>query len=188
MTGKPDQPRFRFTRDVAYLAVIAALLALSGQLWYEGRYLPSREVSVYYNQETELNREVIRAIQDARAYVYFAIYTFTRQDIKNALLAAKYRGLEVRGVTDAEQARDVESQRKIVSELRAAGIPVAEDDHSGIMHLKVLVTDRSYVSGSYNWTTSATDSNDEVLEVGTDPSVRSSYERVILRLLDSYGN
>lgn len=188
MTQKPDQPKFRFTRDVAYLAVITALLALSGQLWYGSRYLPSREVRVYYSQETELNREVIRATQDAQQYVYFAIYTFTRQDIKNALLAAKYRGLTVRGVTDADQVKDVESQRKIISELRAAGIPVVEDDHSGIMHLKVLVTDRSYVSGSYNWTTSATDSNDEVLEVGTDPSVRASYERIILRLLDAYGN
>ena len=35
------------------------------------------------------------------------------------------------------------------------------------MHLKVLVTEK-HASGSYNWTSAATNLNDEVLEVGRD--------------------
>jgi phosphatidylserine/phosphatidylglycerophosphate/cardiolipin synthase-like enzyme len=54
------------------------------------------------------------------------------------------------------------------------------------MHLKTVVTDKSYVSGSYNWTAAATTLNDEVIEVGSDEGVRVQYEHVLRELLGKY--
>jgi phosphatidylserine/phosphatidylglycerophosphate/cardiolipin synthase-like enzyme len=77
-------------------------------------------------------------------------------------------------------------QKEIVAELQAAGIEVSEHTHSALMHIKTIVSDKSYASGSYNWTANATTSNDEVLEVGTDEGIRRQYERVVLEVLGKY--
>jgi phosphatidylserine/phosphatidylglycerophosphate/cardiolipin synthase-like enzyme len=174
------------TKEKIYLLIIVLLIAISGQFYYSYHYVPEHEINVYYNKDHKLNQEIIKLTQDAKKFVYFGIYTFTKEDLKDALLAAKYRGLDVRGVTDRNQTRDIELQNKIVKDLRQAGIPVFEHDHSAIMHLKVLVTEKAYASGSYNWTASATNSNDEVLEVGNKESLRKEYENILKELFEKY--
>ncbi|MBP9686590.1 MAG: hypothetical protein KBD66_02205 [Candidatus Doudnabacteria bacterium] len=178
----------RFSRDLLYLTVITLLIALCGQLVYSYKYIPAQErkVAVYYNQDARANEQVITTIRNANQFVLFAIYTFTRADIKDALLGAKHRGLDVQGIVDREQTVKIESQRKIIAELKNAGIPITTQDHSGIMHLKTVVTENGYASGSYNWTGAATTINDEVLEVGTDEHLRSQYEKVLRKLLSQY--
>ena len=178
--------KFRLTKDLSYFIVIAVLIATLGQLYYqkEVHFSPAR---VYYNKDTELNTKLISLIQDSNEYVYFAIYTFTRYDIKDALLGAKHRGVKVIGLTDKDQIQKIDSQEKIVQQLREAGIPVYVQDHSKIMHLKVLVTEKAYASGSYNWTASATTGNDEVLEIGTDPTMHKEYQDILERLFYKYG-
>lgn len=175
-------------KDIAYLVVIVILIAICGQFYYSYRYRPAHEISVYYNQDIEANQKVAEVIRGADKFVYFAVYTFTRNDLKDALLGAKYRGLDVRGITDRDQLAKVDLQQKIVKELRDSGIPVSVQDHMGIMHMKAVVTDKGYASGSYNWTSAATNLNDEVLEIGTDPAVRAQYEKVIKEVLAKYPN
>jgi phosphatidylserine/phosphatidylglycerophosphate/cardiolipin synthase-like enzyme len=178
----------KFKRDLVYLIVIALLIALSGQFYYTYHYKPqaARDIQIYYNQDHQVNKEVTRTIQDAEKFVYFAIYTFTREDIRDALLAAKYRGLEVRGIMDKKQSLALDGQRAILNELQKAGISVVLNDHSYIMHLKTVVTDKGFVSGSYNWTASGTNLNDELIEVGTDEDIRKQYERIIIDIINRY--
>ncbi len=175
-------------KEFFYIVTVAALIALCGQFYYSYRYLPAREIRVYYNQERELNREIIREIREADRFAYFAVYTFTRADIKDALLAAKYRGVDVKGITDREQYAKLESQQKIIDELKSKNIPVYFQDHSGIMHLKVLVTDKAYASGSYNWTAAATNLNDEVLEVGRGQDLRRAFLEILEKMFAKYQN
>ncbi len=177
------------TKEKIYLLIIALLIALCGQFYYSYRYVPvtERQVKVYYNQERELNKEIINVVRDADQFVYFAVYTFTRADIKDALLAAKQRGLKVIGLTDKDQYQKLDSQQKIIDELKKAGIPVYTQDHSGIMHLKVVVTEKAYASGSYNWTAAATNLNDEVLEVGHDESLRTVFQNILEEMFAKYG-
>ncbi len=144
------------------------------------------EASVYYNHETEADQKIIAIIQQASKFVYFSVYTFTLPDIKDALLGAKHRGLKVAGIVDKNQLASLPSQKKIVAELERAGIPIETQNHSAIMHMKVVVTDNGYVSGSYNWTAAATNDNDEVIEVGHSEGVRRQYERVVKTVLHKY--
>ncbi len=174
------------TKERLYLLTVILLIAISGQFYYSYHYIPRHEVDVYYSKEKELNEEINRVIRDADKFVYFAVYTFTKKDIKDALLGAKYRGLDVVGISDKNQYASLESQRKIIDELREAGIPVYEQSHSAIMHLKTVVTEKAYASGSYNWTNSATDSNDEVLEIGRDDGTRKKYENILKEMFDRY--
>ncbi len=182
----------KLNKDLIYITIIVGLIALAAQFYYSFHIeptiqsLPTSETKVYYNRDTQANQQVIDQIQQADKFVYFAIYTFTRSDIKDALLAAKYRGLDVKGVLDKEQSQSIDSQRAIVKELQGAKIPIAFQSHSAIMHMKLVVTDKSYLSGSYNWTASATDKNDEVFEVGTNNDIRKQYLKVIQELFTNY--
>lgn len=177
----------RRTKDLYYLITIAILIGVSAQFYYSFRYQPTRQIEVFYNQDIQANQKIMQIIRDADQFVYFAVYTFTREDLKDALLGAKRRGLDVRGVTDREQSEKIDLQKKNIKQLRDAGIPVAVQDHLGIMHLKTVVTDKGYASGSYNWTSAATNLNDEVLEIGRDEAVRAQYQKVLEELLNKYG-
>ena len=174
------------SKEKLYIVIIVLLIAACGQFYYSYRYLPAHQIQVYYNQEHQLNKEIIDIIRDADEYVYFAIYTFTRFDIKDALLGAKYRGVKIAGVTDRNQVASIEQQKKIVEELRQAGIPVYEHDHSAIMHLKTVVSEKAYASGSFNWTSAGTNLNDEILEVGKDENIRKQYQQILEKLIEKY--
>lgn len=177
----------KIRRDTIYVVVICILIAACAQLYYTHVYVPGNETKVYYNQDDALNQEIINTIEGAHKFVYFAIYTFTRQDIESALLAAKYKGLTVIGITDTQQYETASGQKQIINELRDHGIPVYEQNTKGIMHMKAVVTDQGYASGSYNWTTSATNINDEVLEVSDNPLVRQQYQNILEELFKKYG-
>ncbi|MDE1975565.1 MAG: hypothetical protein KGI49_03600 [Patescibacteria group bacterium] len=144
-------------------------------------------IRVVYSLDARQNdKEIIHLIDSADKYVYFAVYYFTVKDIADALVRAKNRGVEVRGITDAAAA--AESGKGIVAGLRAAGILLEVQKHQdGIMHIKAIVTDKAYASGSYNWTAAATNANDEVLEIGTDPAVREQYLAIVKKVIAANG-
>jgi hypothetical protein len=146
-------------------------------------------VRVVYSLDRKQNdKEIIALIDAAKSHIYFAIYTFTLPSIADALIAAKKRGVDVRGIIDSEQSSNSYGA-PVTKKLLAAGISVVTEKHAtgnGIMHIKTLVTDSAYATGSYNWTSSATNLNDEVLEIGTDPALRQAYENILKKLLDAY--
>ncbi len=143
---------------------------------------------VYSLSEKRNDQELIALIDEAEERIYFAIYTFTLPSIADALVAAKKRGVDVRGIVDSEQSRNSYGA-PITAKLLSAGIPLVAERHStgnGIMHIKLLVTEQAYAFGSYNWTKSATTINDEILEIGTDPALRQAYENILKKLLEAY--
>ncbi len=143
---------------------------------------------VLYSLDQKANdKEIIKVIDSADKYVYFAIYYFTKDNIADALIRAKKRGLEVAGITDREASNG--SNKNVVQKLKKAGVDIKiRNNNEGIMHLKTLVTDDAYVSGSFNWTQSATISNDEVIEISTNESVRKKYLKIIQKLLQKNDN
>ena len=146
-------------------------------------------VRVIYSLDQKQNdKEIIALIDAAKTHIYFAIYTFTLQNIADALVEAKKRGVEVRGIMDSGQSSNSYGS-PITAKLLAAGIPIVTEKHAtgnGIMHIKLLVTEQAYAFGSYNWTSSATNINDEIIEIGTDPMLRQTYENILTKLLNAY--
>ncbi|MDD2657362.1 MAG: phospholipase D-like domain-containing protein [Candidatus Pacebacteria bacterium] len=143
---------------------------------------------IYSLDQKQNDKEIIALIDAAKTHIYFAIYTFTLPSIADALVAAKKRGVLVRGIIDSEQSSNSYGA-PITKKLLDAGIPIVVEKHAtgnGIMHIKTLVTESAYATGSYNWTKSATTINDEVLEIGTDPALRQAYENILKKLLDAY--
>lgn len=174
--------KLRHVNRALWLYALCALAIIPITAFVTARNYDSKFRVVYSLDHRNADQEIVRLINSANHYVYFAIYYFTKTDIAEALIRAEKRGVTVWGITDA--AASLDSNKNIVDMLRVAGIPIETQRHQdGIMHMKAIVTDGAYASGSYNWTASATEANDEVLEIGTDKSVHDQYFAIIKKVL-----
>lgn len=169
---------------LVFVAIIVTSVLTTVTVQWVNQYSNAGDVRVIYSLDKRQNdQEIIKLIDNAEKYAYFAVYYFTHRDIAEALIRAKRRGIDVRGITDrvgSEQG----TNKKVTDLLRSAGIPLFVQKHrDGIMHIKLLVTDKAYASGSYNWTVAATEANDEVLEIGSNESLRKQYLSIIQKVL-----
>src|SRR4051812_35393623 len=67
------------------------------------------------------DQKLITAIQNSHKYAYFAIYTMTKTNIADALIAAKLRGVDVQGIMDFNQSA-IPEEKPLVAKLKKYGI------------------------------------------------------------------
>lgn len=169
----------RFT-DLQQTALVGQMGELALGQPSPGTAIDASAVKIFYSLDAKKNDvELIRLIDEASTSIYFAVYSFTKQNIADALVRAKQRGVVVEGITDTDQLAQ-DSQAAVAAKLRAAGIPYGVQKRShGLMHIKALVTEKAYAIGSYNWTDAGTRYNDEILEIGTNQAIRMQYEDIV---------
>jgi phosphatidylserine/phosphatidylglycerophosphate/cardiolipin synthase-like enzyme len=106
---------------------------------------------------------VLDTIDQASHTLDIAIFTLTDPEIIYAIRNAQRRGLRVRLISDQSQLM-FRSQQYGLKFLQREGIPVKINTHPGLMHLKLIISDQSYVlTGSYNFTKTAKKQNDEII-------------------------
>jgi phosphatidylserine/phosphatidylglycerophosphate/cardiolipin synthase-like enzyme len=94
------------------------------------------------------DQALAEAIHNARLSVDLAVYSLNLWSLRDALLAANQRGVQVRLLTDQDNL-----DYKEIGEIRGAGIPVVGADQVGIMHNKFTIIDNLEVwTGSMNYT------------------------------------
>jgi phosphatidylserine/phosphatidylglycerophosphate/cardiolipin synthase-like enzyme len=130
------------------------------------------------------DRFIIKYINAANQSIHIVIYSFTMANIKDALVAAKRRGVEVEMVCDKGQWSAQGSQCPQLENQ----IDVRRSSNTYLTHDKFMVVDGKFVlTGSYNWTQSATgygsgQGNDENLIVISDMNIASSYDQQFQRI------
>ena len=81
----------------------------------------------------------------------------------------------MRLITDNDKEMDAGSD---IGRLRDAGVSVAVDRTSAHMHHKFVLVDRVWLlNGSFNWTRSASENNEENLVASNDPELVTQFER-----------
>ncbi|MDR3586752.1 MAG: phospholipase D family protein [Desulfosporosinus sp.] len=137
----------------------------------------SQQIEYYFTRAKQRPEQALEAqINSAKSTLDIAIYSLTKKDIVDAIISAKKRGATVRVITDRIEAKS-KSEVAQLQLLKSANIPVLENTHSGLMHMKVSIIDKSVVTtGSYNYTQNASTENDEVLVVIHDPGIASKWE------------
>lgn len=123
---------------------------------------------------------VLKVIGSARRSLRIAAYSFTSPSIAKALLGAKKRGIDVRIVVDHKmntQHDRFKASRAALDLLATAGIPVRTVDYWPMHHDKYIVADGETVeTGSYNYSTNATKSRENVLVIWRNEDLARSYE------------
>jgi len=103
-------------------------------------------------------------------------------------VADKRRGVIVRVITDNECSTDA-SQKKVLNELKSAGIPIKINTHAGLMHMKVTIVDNTIATtGSFNYTESAENQNDEVFVILRDTKAATDFDLQFVRMWNDNGN
>ncbi len=108
-----------------------------------------------------------------------AIYSFTLDNVSDALLSAKNRGVRVRVLFEAQQ---VSVRGSEYSRLHYYGI-ARLDSNPALMHNKFCVIDgNTVITGSYNWSEQATRKNNENLLILHDPGLAGKYKKEFNKL------
>jgi len=126
----------------------------------------SAPIAIFFTQPTTptrlhggLDETVAAAIDNARLTVDAALYDLDLWSIRDALLRAARRGVQVRIVAESDHLARAEFQA-----LRRAGIPIVGDHRQALMHDKFIIIDHYEVwTGSMNYTLNGVYRNDNDL-------------------------
>jgi phosphatidylserine/phosphatidylglycerophosphate/cardiolipin synthase-like enzyme len=143
------------------------------------------KTEVYFSLYDHPQKEIIKNINQAQAFINIAMYTFTDQEIALSLTSAQNRGVKVRVYLDRSQ---IESTYSVSRLLVQEGLKVRISTNNYIMHHKFAIIDnRLLLTGSYNWTLAANNKNNENLMVIDDPEVITRYQNQFEKLwLEKY--
>ena len=118
-------------------------------------------VDVLFSPNGGCSDRIIQEIAQARQRVLVQAYYFTSAPIAKAIVEAKKRGVQCEVVLDASQETQKYSSATFFSN---QNIPIVIDDRHAIAHNKIILIDtETIITGSYNFTKSAEDTNAENL-------------------------
>jgi mitochondrial cardiolipin hydrolase len=173
------------------LAICCCLL-----LWFAVTSWAEMAVQTCFSPQGRCSAHIVREIEKAQKELLIAVYAFTSDELARAVAQAKKRGVSVQVVLDREfDAANEKSQGKFLEEQkiflkRISGMkPAAPEKEPGLMHQKFAVIDRKVVfTGSYNWTRSADNANDENLLWFRDAGpLAEEYRKVFFQLWERKG-
>jgi len=141
---------------------------------------PLAKTEVYFSLSDNPQREIIKNINQAQAFINIAMYIFTDREIALPLIKARERGVKVRVYLDQDQVDYQYSQSRFLVQ---KGIKTRISSNNYIMHHKFAIIDnRILLTGSYNWTFSANNRNDENLMVIDDPEIIEIFQNQFINL------
>jgi mitochondrial cardiolipin hydrolase len=118
--------------------------------------------------------KLIRYLDSAKTSMQVCVFTITNNNLRDALIRAYRRQVDLQIISDDEC---MKQQGSDVQNLRDIGIPTEIDNNPDAhMHNKFVVIDREIlITGSFNWTIAAVNSNQENLVVIHDPEICEKY-------------
>ena len=155
-----DAEFVRMFRDRSFGPIASTGPAMGGR--YAAYFSPRSPASSPARWFTDM----VGAIGEARTSVEFIISAWTRTELSDAMVAARARGVTVRGIVGRMYLNDPPARA-----LLAASIAV----RSGDVHSKLLLIDGQVViTGSANWSAAAWSNNENSLWI-RDASAASAY-------------
>jgi phosphatidylserine/phosphatidylglycerophosphate/cardiolipin synthase-like enzyme len=128
---------------------------------------------IYFSPHGGCTDAVIRELDKAKSTILVQAYSFTSAPIAKALLNAHKRGVEVEVILDKSQRTQ---QYSSATFLYNSGIPTKIDAQHAIAHNKVIIIDvETVITGSFNFTKAAEESNAENLLVIRDKKLAGLY-------------
>lgn len=142
--------------------------------------LPDADVYTFFSPEDDVRSKVLRYLKSAKKRIRFMAFSMTDDEIGSLLIERAADGTDVEGVLESRGSGTPHSEYRRLVE---AGIPVLTDGNPYFLHHKVIVIDGIWtITGSYNFTESASGSNDENLLVIKSRDVARMFEEEYERI------
>lgn len=138
---------------------------------------------VCFSRVSDCSSIIINLINRANRSIHVMVYSFTYDPLADALIMAHKRNVSVTVIIERQQANVTGS---VYYKLLNASVDVRLDSNPYLMHHKVAIIDGwIVVTGSFNWSKSAEERNDENIVVIYDEAVAGMYEQEFQRILAS---
>lgn len=134
---------------------------------------PRCKEAIFFPSQESVQR-LITYMDGSKTDMAICVFTITNNELRDAVVRAHRRGVKVRVISDDECMKQEGSDVQYFSN---AGLEVMIDtDPAAHMHNKFLVIDHSVlITGSFNWTVSAVNANQENLAIINDLDLANSY-------------
>ena len=128
---------------------------------------------VYFSPNGGCTNAIVSEIDQAKSEVLVLAYSFTSKAIAKALARAHERGVKVQIIVDKKQRY---ARGSVAENEWSSGVPVFVDHYHNAAHNKVMIIDGSIViTGSFNFTRAAEESNAENLLIMRSSSLAQMY-------------
>jgi len=130
-------------------------------------------VQIFFAAEDDVNTAILQQINTAEESIRFMTFSFTRDDIGEAMRQQAAAGIDVNGIFEVLGS---ETRFSEMPPMFCAGLDVRQDGNSYRLHHKVIIIDDDTVlTGSFNFSDNATESNDENLVIIEDSDLAALY-------------
>ncbi len=137
-------------------------------------------VEIYFPPEDDAESRIIEIINSALREIKFAAFSFTDNQLANAIIYARKRGVKVKGVIES---KGVKNQGSEYENLLRNGIEVLPDGNPYNMHSKYIIIDDSIViTGSYNFSRNSQEFNDENVVIIFSKKIAQRYSENFERI------
>lgn len=127
----------------------------------------------YFSPGTACQSAIINLIKNASESLKICVFTISDNDIRDEILAAHRRGVGVKILTDNDKSFDRGSD---IEQLAKSGVAVKIDTTDKHMHHKFCIADKkTLLTGSYNWTRSAAERNEENIVITEENGLVKSF-------------
>jgi len=138
----------------------------------------------YFSPGSDCRNKIISLIDSSKKTVDICVFTISDNRITQSILAAHKRGVVITVISDNDKSNDKGSD---VDYLSNNGVNVLFDRSSYHMHHKFAIFDgRLLLNGSFNWTRSASDFNEENIMVLSDASLVSQFSKRFAELKNTF--
>ncbi len=130
-------------------------------------------VEILFAAEDEVMDALVPLINQSRDNIKFMAFSFTHDDLGDAMLAKAADGVDVSGIFET---RGSETEYSELPKLYCNNLAVRQDGNPGTFHHKVIIIDdRIVITGSLNFSDNANDSNDENVIIINNADIAQQY-------------
>ncbi|MCU0821553.1 MAG: phospholipase D-like domain-containing protein [Spirochaetes bacterium] len=131
------------------------------------------DIEVYFSPENNIEEKILDGLQKSQESICFMAFSFTSDRIGEMIIDKFKRGVKVRGIFEKIGSNTKYSE---YTKMLMEKIPVRIDKNRYRMHHKVIVIDgRTVITGSYNFSRSADEQNDENLLIIQNKEIAGQY-------------
>lgn len=174
---QPPQPGMR-EKSLGWLEEVMKILSRPAS------QASAAKSEAWFSPHDECAHRICRMIASATRQIDICVFTITDDRVSEAIQEAHQRRVPIRIITDDDKSYDRGSD---IDRFTRAGIPVRIDRSQHHMHHKFALFDSAYVlTGSYNWTRSAAENNEENFIITDDPALLYRFESEFEKLWNQY--
>jgi phosphatidylserine/phosphatidylglycerophosphate/cardiolipin synthase-like enzyme len=137
-------------------------------------------IQIYFSPEDHVMDHMIPLVSSANSSIRFMAFSFTDFPLAKAMLDRSSAGVNVAGIFEKVGS---ETESSELHTFFCAKVPARQDGNPKFLHDKVIIVDNRFViSGSFNFSSNATENNDENVIIIDNPTIANLYTQEFERL------